>query len=162
MEDLLRLSAEHGVMHQCTLLSIGGDGRADAGHALPLAGLGARLLELKARYPHFITFSGYLAGIDRFLAGDVRTPCWAGERFLNIDHLGEVSPCIEKLHLRAGNIRREPWSVIARRLREFDELRTCKDCFTSCRGFVEEMSGRPRLRSWQEFFGGFAHTTATR
>ena len=156
-EDLLRLSAQHGVMHQCTLLSTGGDGRAQAGQALPHAGLGARLLELKARYPHFISYSGYLEGVDRFLAGGVRTPCWAGERFLNIDHLGEVSPCIEKLHLRAGNIRREPWSVIADRLRGFEELRTCTDCFTSSRGFVEEMSGPPRLRSWREFLSGFAN-----
>ena len=161
-EDLLRLSAEHGVMHQCTLLSTGGDGRADGGHALPSGGLGARLLELKARYPHFISFSGYLEGVDGFLAGEVRTPCWAGERFLNIDHLGEVSPCIEKLHLRAGNIRREPWSVIAARLRSFEELRTCTDCYTSCRGFVEEMSGPPRLRSWREFFGAFANVAAPR
>jgi MoaA/NifB/PqqE/SkfB family radical SAM enzyme len=149
-------------MHQCTLLSIGGDGRAEAGHALPAVGLGARLLDLKARHPHFIAFSGYLRDVDRFLAGNVRTPCWAGERFLNIDHLGEVSPCIEKLHLRAGNIRREPWPVIAGRLRQFGELRTCTDCYTSCRGFVEEMSGPPHLRSWHEFFGGFAHVTAPR
>ena len=161
-EDLLRLSAQHGVTHQCTLLSTGGDGRAEAGHAVPGAGLGARLLELKARYPHFISFSGYLEGVDGFLAGQVRTPCWAGTRFLNIDHLGEVSPCIEKLHLRAGNIRREPWSVIAARLRGLEEPRTCTDCYTSCRGFVEEMSGPPRPRSWREFFGGFANVAAPR
>jgi hypothetical protein len=73
-----------------------------------------------------------------------------------VDHLGEVSPCIEKPHLRAGNLRREPWTVIADRLRSFTELPTCTDCLTSCRGFVDEMSGRPRLRSWREFFGGFA------
>jgi MoaA/NifB/PqqE/SkfB family radical SAM enzyme len=158
LEELLRLSSKHRVMHQCTLLSTGGDGRAAAGHATP-EDPGRRLLELKARYPHFITFSGYLEGVGRFLAGDVRTPCWAGQRFLNIDHLGEVSPCIEKLHLRAGNIRRDPWSVIAGRLAAFEEVRGCTDCYTSCRGFVEEMTGDRSWRSWREFFGGFANVT---
>jgi len=162
LESLLRLSQENGVSHQCTLLSTGGDGRSESEHTMPAPGLGAKLLELKARYPHFITFSGYLEALDRFLGGNVRTPCWAGERFLNVDHLGEVSPCIEKLHLRAGNLRREPWSVIAERLRSFEEVRGCTDCYTSCRGFVEEMSGMPRLRSWREFFGGFANVATSR
>ena len=159
LEDLLRLSAEHGVAHQVTLLSVGGDGRADGGQALPDAGIGARLIELKSRYRHLIAFTGYLEGVDRFLSGGLLRSCSAGQRFLNVDHLGEVSPCIEKLHLRAGNLRREPWSVIAERLRSFEEPRTCADCFTSCRGFVEEMSGPPKLRSWREFFGGFANVT---
>ena len=122
--------------------------------------LGARLLELKRRHPHFISFSGYLEGIDPFLSGAPRATCWAGERFLNVDHLGDVSPCIEKLHLRAGNLRRDPWAVIAERLRAMEEeTRACTDCWTSCRGFVEEMSGRPRARAWREFFGGFASVT---
>jgi MoaA/NifB/PqqE/SkfB family radical SAM enzyme len=159
LEDLLLLSAEAGVNHQCTLISTGGGGRTDRAQRAPVAGIGQRLLDLKKRHPHFISFTGYLDGIDSFLGGGVRTPCRAGERFLNVDHLGEVSPCIEKLHLRAGNLRREPWSVIAERLRGFEETRTCKDCWTSCRGFVEEMSGRPRLRPWREFFGGFASVT---
>lgn len=156
MERLLALSAEHGVGHQITLISTGGAGRHTRAQSLPPHGIGARLVELKRRYPHFMSFTGYLEGIDTYLAqGDgaaIRTPCWAGERFLNIDHLGDVSPCIEKLHLRAGNIVREPWSVVAARLAALDEPKRCMDCWTSCRGFVEEMSGPPRLRSWREFF----------
>jgi MoaA/NifB/PqqE/SkfB family radical SAM enzyme len=159
IDELLQLSAAKGVNHQCTLISTGGGGRHARAQGPPVAGIGARLLELKKRHPHFISFTGYLAGIDPYLGQEVRTPCWAGERFLNIDHLGEVAPCIEKLHLRAGNLRREPWSVIAERLRGFQETRTCTDCWTSCRGFVEEMSGRPRMRPWREFFGGFASVT---
>jgi MoaA/NifB/PqqE/SkfB family radical SAM enzyme len=162
LEALLKLSKEQGVSHQCTLVSTLGDGRSDPSCAMPEQGIGERLLELKAKYPHFITFSGYLEGVGNFLEGQVRTPCWAGERFLNVDHLGEVSPCIEKLHLRAGNLRRDPWSVIEQKLRSFEEVRGCSDCYTSCRGFVEEMSGTPRLRSWREFFGGFANVTESR
>lgn len=161
-ERLLALSESLGVNHQVTLISVTGDGRHDRAQRLAAAGVGARLLALKRQYPHFISFSGYLEGIDRFLAastGDEDAhlpPCRAGERFLNIDHMGEVSPCIEKLHLRAGNLRRDPLPVIAERLQAMDEVAGCTACWTSCRGFVEEMSGRPKARSWREFLRSHA------
>lgn len=161
LEDLLRFSSSKGVNHQCTLISTGGGGRHERAQKAPEAGVGAKLMALKRTWPHFISFTGYLEGVDRYLRGEVRTPCWAGERFLNIDHLGEVSPCIEKLHLSAGNIRRDPWSVIAKRLAGFSETKSCRDCYTSCRGFVEEMSGVPRVRNWREFFAGFANPSPT-
>ena len=53
-------------------------------------------------------------------------------------------------------------------LRALEEPKTCTDCYTSCRGFVDEMGGRPKLRSYVELFGDFANTagaspvTATR
>jgi MoaA/NifB/PqqE/SkfB family radical SAM enzyme len=156
MADLLALSKSHGVGHQITLISTGGAARHDRAQWLPPRGTGARLVELKRQNPHFMTFTGYLEGIDTYLGGSPRTPCWAGERFLNVDHLGDVSPCIEKLHLRGGNLVREPWSVVSARLAALDEPKHCGDCWTSCRGFVEEMSGPPRLRSWREFVGDFA------
>jgi MoaA/NifB/PqqE/SkfB family radical SAM enzyme len=156
MPALLDLSASHGVGHQVTLISTGGAGRHDRAQRPPAIGAGASLVALKRRHPHFITFTDYLEGIDRYLAGDVRTPCWAGERFLNIDHLGDVAPCIEKLHVRVGNILRDPWSVLHARLSALEETKRCTDCWTSCRGFVEAMSGPPRLRSWREFFGDFS------
>jgi len=156
MPDLLALSQAHGVGHQITLISTGGAGRHTRAQILPAAGIGAELIRLKQRSPHFMTFSGYLEGIDTYLAGNPRSPCWAGERFLNIDHLGDVSPCIEKLHLRAGNLVREPWAVVSARLGALEEPKRCTDCWTSCRGFVEEMSGPPRLRSWREFFTDFS------
>lgn len=158
LEPLLRLSRDRGVNHQCTLLSTTGDGRHQSSKRPPPAQAAAALPALKRRYPHFVSFTGYLEGVASFLGGQPRPSCWAGARFLNVDHLGEVSPCIEKLHLRAGNLRREPWSVIAERLGRFGEVRSCTDCLTSCRGFVDEMSGAPRLRSWREFLGGFAST----
>jgi MoaA/NifB/PqqE/SkfB family radical SAM enzyme len=158
LEGLLRLSASLGVSHQATLISTGGDGRSPRAQRMPPADTGALLLELKRRYPHFIAFTGYLEGVDAFLHGEPRRPCTAGRRFLNIDHLGWVSPCIEKLHLKAGNLRRDPWSVVVARLRELEEPKTCTDCYTSCRGFVDEMAGPPRLRSYVELFGDFAST----
>jgi MoaA/NifB/PqqE/SkfB family radical SAM enzyme len=108
-----------------------------------------------------MTFTGYLEGIDAYLEGHPRTPCWAGERFLNIDHLGDVSPCIEKLELRVGNLLRDPWAIVGQRLAALDEPKRCTDCWTSCRGFVEEMSGPPRLRSWREFFSDFSKQPRT-
>jgi MoaA/NifB/PqqE/SkfB family radical SAM enzyme len=157
IEALLRLSQQVGVHHQVTLISTHGGGRNDRAQRTPPADTGRKLVALKERYPHLVAFRGYLEGMDRFLGGDVRTPCHAGARFLNIDHLGEVSPCIEKLSLSAGNLRREPWSVIYERLRNLEETKTCTDCYTSCRGFVEEMSGMPKRQPWAEFFRDFAN-----
>ncbi len=51
LEDLLRVSQRHGVNHQMTLLSTGGDGRHDRAQRLPAPGIGARLLELKRALP---------------------------------------------------------------------------------------------------------------
>ncbi len=153
---LLEVSKALGVGHQVTLLSREGLGRAEGGKSLPPIGTGARLLELKARHPHFISFSHYLEGIDPFLRGETPRRCWAGERFFNIDHLGDVSPCIEKLHLRSGNLVREPWSLVEERLHSH-ELSHCGDCLTSCRGFVDAMTGfPPRPRSFAELTRDFA------
>jgi MoaA/NifB/PqqE/SkfB family radical SAM enzyme len=162
LEDLLRLSASLGVNHQATLISTAGDGRSARAQQMPPPDTGALLLDLKRRYPHFIAFTGYLEGVHRYLHGERPRPCSAGRRFLNIDHLGWVSPCIEKLHLKAGNLRRDPWSVVAARLAAMEEPRGCADCYTSCRGFVDEMSGRPRLRSYAELFGDFASPASPR
>ena len=76
--------------------------------------------------------------------------------------MGDVSPCIEKLHLRSGNLIRDPWSLVYRALSSLEETKQCTDCLTSCRGFVDEMSGMPRLRSYREFFGDFVKATEAR
>lgn len=163
MEALLQMSAGKGVCHQVTLLSIDGGGRSSrAGKTRPKPGTGEKLLALKAKYPHFITFSGYLEGIDPFLRGEASQRCTAGVRFLNIDHRGEVSPCIEKLHLSAGNIRRDPWPILFERLSGLQQTKRCADCHTSCKGFVEEMSGLPKARSYAEFFGNFASSATVK
>ncbi len=163
MDALLQLSASKGVSHQVTLLSVDGGGRSSrAGKKRPQAGTGAKLLALKQRYPHFITFSGYLEGIDPFLMGNAPRSCSAGIRFLNIDHRGEVSPCIEKLHASVGNLRRDPWPIVFDRLSALAETKQCADCHTSCKGFVEEMSGMPKTRSYKEFFGNFASASTVK
>ena len=149
LEPLLELSAARGVRHQFTLLSRG-SGRAE-GQQRPALGVGARLITLKSRYRHLVTATGYFRRLDRFLAGDVRRPCWAGARFLNINHRGGLSPCVEKLHLEVGDLRRDSWATLAARLKDRPELASCTDCYTLCRGFVEEMGGSPRAEAWREF-----------
>ena len=57
----------------------------------------------------------------------------------------------------AGYLRRVPWSLVYQRLCAMREPKKCRDCYTSCRGFVEEMSGAPRRRPWREFLGDFAN-----
>src|SRR5439155_24811682 len=64
---LLELSREHGVRHQVTVISTVGDGRHTRAQHRPAVGVGARLVELKRKFPHLASFTGYLEGIDEFL-----------------------------------------------------------------------------------------------
>src|SRR5262249_35021886 len=107
LEALLRQSAEHGVGHWLTLLSVNGCRRQQPGGEWPLQGISAKLLDLWRRYPHFRVFRDYLERMDPFLTGGEMPTCRAGLQSFNIDHVGNVSPCIEKIDHTVGNVRRE-------------------------------------------------------
>ena len=94
-------SAEHGVGHCLTLLSVNAIGREKTGGEWPLPGISATLLlDLWRSYPHFRIFRGYLERMDPFLSGGPMPTCRAGLQSFNIDHVGNVSPCIEKIDHR--------------------------------------------------------------
>jgi len=154
LEPLLELSGSLGVKHMLTFLSTTGIYRSGAAQQAPREPVSARIHALKRRYPHLAIFRSYVDGIDRFLAGEV-PPCGAGLTGMNIDHRGAVSPCIELAHLEAANIAREPWSEVRTKLAALPEPRSCKRCWTLCRGATEAMAGRPRLRDWKDFFSEF-------
>ena len=75
-----------------------------------------------------------------------------GRLLINIDPKGNVSRCTETLDETAGNILTEDVFRIRERLREMQRRRPCAQCWTSCRGFAESMTMRPRLRQFREFF----------
>jgi radical SAM protein with 4Fe4S-binding SPASM domain len=154
LEPLLELSAKLGVRHMITLLSTFGFYRSDRAQRLPSKPVAARLTELKTRHPHLRTFRSYVRGIDKFLAGNP-PPCGAGLHGMNIDHLGNVSPCIELASTFAGNLARDEWPAVKRRLAALEEPRSCKKCWTLCRGSTEAMAGTPRAEDWSDFFREF-------
>ena len=66
----------------------------------------------------------------------------------NIDHVGNVSPCIEKIDTVVGNVRRESLSEIHARLVALDAGKGCQACWTACRGFNQAMGSGGSLRGW--------------
>jgi MoaA/NifB/PqqE/SkfB family radical SAM enzyme len=150
LEELLRLSRSLGVRHMVTLLAVGGYNRA-SGKTVPRADTSITpwLLDLKARYPHFVDLTEYLSGVDDFLAGRYDTPCQAGTRGFNVNHLGRVNPCIELTNVSMGHILDVPEQELVRRLRTSPEVRGCQQCFTVCRGNVQAVGAR-RWRSLVE------------
>jgi MoaA/NifB/PqqE/SkfB family radical SAM enzyme len=154
LDALLELSGELGVRHMLTLLSTFGIYRSSRAQGPPREPLSARILELKKRHPHLRIFKSYVRGIDDFLAGRP-PPCSAGEKAMNIDHLGRVSPCIELAGRPAADLVREPWADVKRKLAAVEEPRTCTRCWTLCRGTSEAMVGRPSLEDWWDFFAEF-------
>lgn len=148
---LLERSAAAGVGHMLTLLSKNGYRRADGVDDWPAPGVSAELLALHARFPHFRVFSRYLDGIDAFLERRTDLPaCAAGVRSFNVDHVGNVSPCIEKIDRVAGNVRREPLAAILARMKGREDVAGCQQCWTLCRGFNQVFAGGGTPLAWRE------------
>ena len=152
VEAMLQLTAPLGIGHTFTLLSDKGFRRTSADQP-PDAPISERLLELHGRYPHLKVFRKYLELIDPYLKGGTMPACHAGEQSFNIDHVGNVAPCIEKIDHPYGNLREEPLSQILGRMRNLPEVSGCQDCWTLCRGFSQCLDGRGDLKSWQDLGG---------
>jgi MoaA/NifB/PqqE/SkfB family radical SAM enzyme len=149
LDALLQLSKSLGVGHCFTLLSAKGFRR---GHVdlLPTRSISMELANAWQRYPHMRMFRDYLTGIDAFREGGDLPRCRAGAQSFNIDHVGNVAPCIEKIDRVAGNVRREPLPHIVARMRDLPEVSTCQDCWTLCRGFGQVMGERGSARGWSD------------
>jgi hypothetical protein len=61
-----------------------------------------------------------------------------------------VSACIERADAPAGNVRREPLSLIRAGLKATKEITTCRDCWTLCRGFSQFLGDGGSLSAWRE------------
>jgi MoaA/NifB/PqqE/SkfB family radical SAM enzyme len=149
LDALLRLSAARGVGHQVTLLSTRGFRRGKGPDRLPEAGLSAALLELWHRHPHLGFFREYFERMDAFLGGGAMPTCTAGVQSFNIDHVGNVSACIERIDHSFGNVRDEPLGAIHARLAAArDEIARCQECWTACRGVTQSLGGGGGVQAW--------------
>jgi MoaA/NifB/PqqE/SkfB family radical SAM enzyme len=149
LEALLELSKSLGVGHCFTLLSAKGFRR---GHvdSLPARSISPQLMEAWQRHPHMRMFRDYLGRIDAFREGGEMPRCRAGVQSFNIDHVGNVAPCIEKIDRAAGNVRRERLPDIVARMRELPEVAACQDCWTLCRGFGQVMGQGGGVKGWSD------------
>ncbi|HUG54225.1 MAG TPA: radical SAM protein [Vicinamibacteria bacterium] len=102
------------------------------------AGLTARLLEIKRGHRNLRSSARYLARFDEALAAGVGG-CHAGRAFLNVDHRGRVSKCVEFQGEadRVGDLTSEGWREVSPRLRREAEGNGCRACWHASRGEVE-------------------------
>ena len=150
LDKLLPMSAAHDVGHCITLLAKNGYRRGVQGGEWPIGNISDRLVELWRRYPHFRIFREYLENMDPFLNGESLARCRAGWQSFNIDHVGTVSPCIEKIDQTVGNVRREPLALLHRRLKELDAGRDCQQCWTACRGMSQLFGQGGTWQAWRD------------
>lgn len=148
IEPLIRLARELGVTYMVNLYSWN---RGAKTRRLPHQRVTAHLLDLKRRYPEFISLTSYLEQMDRAVADGGIGDCQTGRLLLNIDHRGRVARCTETLDETVGSILTDDIDVLRERLLAAQREQSCAQCWTSCRGFAESMRRAPRLRQLREF-----------
>ena len=98
--------------------------------------VGPRLLELRRKYPNFLSNPNFLSHIDQYLDGGV-PGCRAGQAFFNIDSVGDVAICVEERPRPVANLYRDSAREIVLALRAASAGNTCTDCWYNCRGETE-------------------------
>jgi MoaA/NifB/PqqE/SkfB family radical SAM enzyme len=153
MEALFQKSAVHGVGHQITLLSTEGTRRGKNDDRVPPPGIAKHMTALFDRYQHVRFFREYFEHMDAFLAQQALPTCRAGVQGFNIDHVGNVAACIERIGAPVGNVKTESLLALHQRLTEATEQRevsACQKCWTACRGFQQSMGKRGSVQTWSE------------
>ena len=149
IEDLIRIARELKVTYLVTLYSFN---RGKKAERLPRREVSDFLLGLKAKYPHFVSLSGYVKRFDEAIARGGIGDCLAGKRYLNIDNRGYVARCTETTDEPVGNVLQEDILALRGKLIEQNASSHCAQCWTSCRGFAESMYKGNRLKNTMEFF----------
>ena len=108
----------------------------------------AGLPALARRYGHLSSFRSYLEGIPRFLSEGALPRCRAGIQSFNIDHIGQVSACIETLDRPVGSVREASMATLHHRLREADRGQGCQACWILCRGTAQALGRGGGLADW--------------
>jgi MoaA/NifB/PqqE/SkfB family radical SAM enzyme len=149
IEQLIRLSRELGVTYMINLYSWN---RGSKTPRRPGGTVSDRLLQLKRRYPDFVTLTSYIEHLDQAIAEGGIGNCQTGRLLMNIDNRGNVARCTETLSEPVGDILTDDMMAIRDRLWKVQRERACAQCWTSCRGFAESMFMPPRLRQFREFY----------
>ncbi|MFZ5892511.1 MAG: radical SAM protein [Myxococcota bacterium] len=152
LEALLEQSRAHDVGHQFTLLATNGYRR---GHnevdQLPSAESLDQLSQLLERFSHVRFFSEYFSTAAAFVRQQALPTCRAGLQSFNIDHVGNVSPCIERIDEVVGNVKRSSLSELHTLLTGMHpQIADCQRCYTACRGFNQAMGNGGSVRNWIE------------
>lgn len=143
--DLGRLferTATAGVGQHVTLISVSGYRRGKGDDALPPPSAGEELHRLFRQFPHVRYFESYFSTMKTFLEGktDDMPTCNAGSQGFNIDHVGNVAPCIERIGEPVGNVKTASVRELLGKLEgRRDVVAKCQDCWTACRGIQQAL-----------------------
>ncbi|HEY3448917.1 MAG TPA: radical SAM protein [Myxococcales bacterium] len=148
IEKLIVLAKDIGVTYMVNLYSWN---RGVKARRLPGTSVTKHLLDLKRRYPEFISLTSYLEQMDQAIAQGGIGNCQTGRLLMNIDNKGNVARCTETLDEPVGNLLQEDVHAIYDKLCERQRTKDCAACWTSCRGFAESMYKPPRARQLKEF-----------
>jgi MoaA/NifB/PqqE/SkfB family radical SAM enzyme len=152
MEALYQMSADRGVGHQVTLLSTKGARRGGSDvDRLPPAEASSELTRLWERYRHVRFFRDYFERMGTFLTGGEMPTCHAGTQSFNLDHVGNVAACIERIDEPVGNVREHRLAdLFAGLAGQQDVVERCQQCWTACRGFQQALEGGGSWQSWRD------------
>ncbi len=149
VEEMIKLARDIGVTYMLSLYSWN---RGEKKSRLPDNTVSSHLLDLKKKYPEFITLTSYLEQFDKAISEGGIGNCQTGKFLMNIDNKGYVARCTETLQEKVGNILTDDAREIQKRLIHKQQNSDCAQCWTSCRGFAECMHKKPRMRQFREFF----------
>ena len=155
---LFEMSQARGVGHQLTLLSVNGYRRKGEGpDRLPPSEAGLALREWHGTYKHVRMFGEYFSKTHEWLkglesGGASRMPeCNAGVQSFNIDHVGAVSACIERIDESVGTVKTAPLrDLVSALAARQSEHAGCQRCWTACRGFAQLLSNGASVKALAE------------
>jgi MoaA/NifB/PqqE/SkfB family radical SAM enzyme len=136
VEPLIKLAAEHGAFFMLQLYGVRKTGSKHFVHANDGVSASRHLLDLKRRYPNFLSNQAFLRRFDEALTGGI-PGCRAGQAFFNIDSCGDIAICVEERARPVANLYRQSAQQIHERLADRARGNACRACWYNCRGEVE-------------------------
>ena len=147
LEGLLLLAQELGVSFALTLYS---NNLGKKPNYFPDPPVSDYLIALKKKHPHFDSVRDYLSAYDRALKTKGIKNCGGGKTFINMDEKGDITRCIDQKGQTAGNPLRDPIAQICKTLLTQRQNKPCSNCWTSCRGLAEMITGPFGIRTYPE------------
>jgi MoaA/NifB/PqqE/SkfB family radical SAM enzyme len=137
VEDLIKLAAEHDayfMIQPYSELKTGSKKFIYSGEQ----SASWRLLELRRKYPNFLSNPTFLSKFDSFRSAGVAN-CAAGRAFFNIDSTGDIAICVENRPSPVANLYADDAATVHRKLRQGAKGNKCRRCWYNCRGEVESL-----------------------
>ncbi|MDP3275527.1 MAG: radical SAM protein [Deltaproteobacteria bacterium] len=155
LPELFAQSAAQGVGHQLTLVSLDGYRRgAEGPDRLPPPESGEAMLRWHSEFAHIRMLRSYFEHVAPWLSGgasrDAMPTCAAGVQSFNIDHVGQVSACIEHIDRPVGSVKSASVTDLHAMLVAQAQGRSCQDCWTLCRGVAQGLGNGASARTLLE------------